>query len=421
MRLNRRRLLTSIAAAGAGLAMPAVVRAAEGDNFWDIFKRDNAMRNVDQSGNTATARSLVDTIEPVLSYDTAYNLQLAIQNYEAFVAANGSWDEPGRETYGLKLGESRRAAALLKRRLMINGDMQLEKRVDNDFDDKLDAAVRLFQARHGLVINGMVDEATFYALAVPADYRLNQLRLNAQRIEQWASALSDRYIVVNIPAATIEAVEASQVVQRHTAVVGKVDRATPILNSKVHQVKFNPYWTVPKSIIEKDLIRYMNEDPEYLTKFNIRIFDGKGSELPPTAIDWSTTEAVKYTFRQDPGGENSMGHCKIDFYNPYDVYMHDTPQKALFGENARFHSSGCVRCEGIDSLAAWLLRDNGGWDLPTVQAAFTGGLREDVPLMVQVPIHTTYITAWANRQGTVSFRDDVYRYDSAGIVSFANT
>ena len=205
MRLNRRRLLSSIAATGAGLALPAIARAAEGDNFWDIFKRDNAMRNVDQSGNTATARSLVDTIEPVLSYDTAYNLQLAIQNYEAFVAANGSWDEPVRETYGLKLGESRRAAALLKRRLMINGDMPLEKRVNDEFDDKLDAAVRLFQARHGLVINGMVDEATFYALAVPADYRLNQLRLNAQRIEQWASALSDRYIVVNIPAATIEA------------------------------------------------------------------------------------------------------------------------------------------------------------------------------------------------------------------------
>ena len=190
---------------------------------------------------------------------------------------------------------------------MINGDMPLEKRVNDEFDDKLDAAVRLFQARHGLVINGHVDEATFYALSVPADYRLNQLKLNAQRIEQWASALSERYVVVNIPAATIEAVEASQVVQRHTAVVGKADRATPILNSKIHQVKFSPYWTVPKSIIEKDMIRYMNEDPEYLTKFKIRIFDGNNNELAPTDIDWSTKDAVKYTFRQDPGAENSLG------------------------------------------------------------------------------------------------------------------
>jgi murein L,D-transpeptidase YcbB/YkuD len=127
---------------------------------------------------------------------------------------------------------------------------------------------------------------------------------------------------------------------------------------------------------------------------------------------------VKYTFRQDPGAENSMGHCKIDFYNKHDVYMHDTPQKALFGENARFHSSGCVRCEGIDGLAAWLLRDNGGWDVPTVQAAFESNERLDVPLSNQVPIHTTYITAWANRQGTVSFRDDVYQHDAAGTVTF---
>jgi murein L,D-transpeptidase YcbB/YkuD len=321
----------------------------------------------------------------------------------------------------LTLGKSGKVVTQLKQRLMTNGDMPFEKRINNDFDDKLDQAVRYFQARHGLIINGQIDEPTFYALGVPVEYRLNQLRLNAMRIEQWASALSDRYVVVNIPAATIEAVEGGQVVQRHTAVVGKVDRATPILNSKVHQVKFNPYWTVPKSIIEKDLIKYMNEDPEYLTKFRIRIFDGNNNELQPTDIDWSTNEAVKYTFRQGPGAENSMGHCKIDFYNPYDVYMHDTPQKALFGENARFHSSGCVRCEGIDSLAAWLLRDNGGWDLPTVQGAFEGGLREDVPLKVQVPLHTTYITAWANRQGSVSFRDDVYNFDAQGTVTFTDT
>ena len=114
-----------------------------------------------------------------------------------------------------------------------------------------------------------------------------------------------------------------------------------------------------------------------------------------------------------------MGHCKIDFYNPYDCYLHDTPQKALFGENARFHSSGCVRVEDVDELAAWLLRDNGGWDLDTVHAAFESTNENiNVPLTVQVPIHTTYITAWANRQGTVSFRDDVYEFDAAGKVNF---
>ncbi|MDP1732031.1 MAG: L,D-transpeptidase family protein [Devosia sp.] len=407
-----------MASFGAALAMPAVARAQENDSLRDLFNHNRVMRNADRDDNTATALSLIETIEPILSYDTAYNLQLAIQNYEQFVAVNGSWELPTQEMYGLMLGHRRKQVKNLKRRLMINGDMAVEDRINDTFDERLDAAVRLFQARHGLIINGRIDEPTYYALNVPTEYRLNQLRLNAMRIEQWASALSDRYVVVNIPAAKIEAVEASSVVQRHTAVVGKEDRPTPILNSKVHQVKFNPYWTVPKSIIQKDLIRYMNEDPEYLTKFRIRIYNGNGNEIQPYQIDWSTNDAVKYTFRQDPGAENSMGHCKIDFYNKHDVYLHDTPQKALFGENARFHSSGCVRVEGVDTLAAWLLRDNGGWDVPSVQAAFESNERLDVPLNNQVPIHTTYITAWANRQGTVSFRDDVYQYDAAGRVTF---
>jgi len=401
-----------MATVGVGLAMPSIARAG-------FFGGDDN-KKVDTDGNTANARALIDTIEPILSYDTAYNLQAAIQNYEAFIHRNGNWEDPTRETFGLKLGDKRKAVGALKRRLMINGDMPYDQKINDEFDSQLDAAVRLFQARHGVVITGQVDEATFYALAVPAEYRLNQLRLNAMRIQQWADALSDRYVVVNIPAATIEAVEASQVVQRHTAVVGKVDRATPIMNSKVHQVKFNPYWTVPKSIIAKDLVRYMNEDPEYLTKFRIRILDGKGNEVSPTAIDWSSaTEPVKYTFRQDPGGENSMGHCKIDFYNKFDCYLHDTPQKTLFGENARFHSSGCVRVDQIDTLVTWLLRDNGGWDQPTVNATFESNESMNVALKVQVPLHTTYITAWANRQGTVSFRDDVYQFDAQGITSFS--
>jgi murein L,D-transpeptidase YcbB/YkuD len=405
-------------AGSAALALSLPSRAEEEDSFWTSFNRGRLMREADRDGNTATAKSLVETIEPVLSYDTAYNLQLAIQNHEQFIAAGGGWEAPSRETFGLTLGKSGKAVGLLKQRLMTNGDMPYEKRVNNSFDNALDAAVRAFQARHGLIINGQVDEPTFYALSVPVEYRLNQLKLNAMRIEQWVQALSDRYVVVNIPAATIEAVEGGQVVQRHTAVVGKVDRQTPILNSKIHQVKFNPYWTVPKSIIRKDLIKYMNEDPEYLSKFRIRILDGNGNELLPTDIDWSTEEAVQYTFRQDPGPENSLGRCKIDFYNKHDVYLHDTPQQSLFSENARFYSSGCVRVEDVDSLIAWLLRDNGAWDVSAVQAAFNSGVQDNVALKVQVPIHTTYITAWANRQGSVSFRDDVYNFDAQGTVMF---
>ena len=180
--------------------MPSIVRAQE-ESFWDGLTRGRMMRDTDKDGNTATAKSLVDTIEPILSYDTAYNLQLAIQNHEQFIAAGGGWEAPSQDTFGLVLGKSGKAVTALKQRLMTNGDMAYEKRINNDFDNALDAAVRAFQARHGLIINGQVDEPTFYALGVPVEYRLNQLRLNALRIEQWASALSDRYVVANIPAA----------------------------------------------------------------------------------------------------------------------------------------------------------------------------------------------------------------------------
>jgi murein L,D-transpeptidase YcbB/YkuD len=417
MRLNRRNLLRNAAIYGAAAAVPGVFAAQATESIFDMFARNRILRETDREGNTAQAQAAIETIEPILSFDTAFNLRNAISQYEPFVAAGG-WQEVPKEVYGLILGNSRQSVVALKRRLMSSGDFAPAERVDDYFNEDADRAVRNFQARHGLIVNGQVDEPTFYALNVPAETRLNQLRLNLLRVECLASKLSDRYVVVNIPAATIEAVESGTVVQRHTAVVGRIDRATPIMASKIHQINFNPYWHVPKSIIEKDLTKYMQEDPEYLTKFRIHIYDGKGNEIPPTQIDWTTNEAVNYMFRQEPGGENSMGHCKINFFNPYDCYLHDTPTKSIFAENARFHSSGCVRVDAVNELVNWILRDNGDWDLARVDNTFAANERLDVKVKVQVPIHTTYITAWANRQGTVSFRDDVYQFDAEGKVVF---
>jgi murein L,D-transpeptidase YcbB/YkuD len=416
MFLNRRTLLSSVAAMAASMAVPGLARA-DGDSIWDILARNGRKNELDADANTVKALSIIDTPEPILSFDTANNIQNVMAYYQRVVAAGG-WEPPTRQTFKLAIGKDGRAVISLKRHLMIMGDYPRMDRVNDQFDDDTDLAVRRFQVRHGIVPTGQVDEPTFYALAVPAEQRLAQLQLNAMRIQSIAGTLKDRYLLVNIPAASIETVEGGMVNSRHTAVVGKIDRQTPIMDSKVHQIKFNPYWTVPKSIIEKDLIRYMNEDPQYLANFHIRVFDGQGNEVAPEVIDWSTKEAVNYTFRQDPGGENSMGHCKIDFYNPYDCYLHDTPAKALFGQNSRFHSSGCVRVEGIEQVAAWLLRDNGGWDVAGVEAMFATNENVNVPLTFQMPLHTTYVTAWANRQGTVSFRDDVYEYDAAGKVTF---
>ncbi|MEX1180626.1 MAG: L,D-transpeptidase family protein [Cucumibacter sp.] len=369
--------------------------------------------------NTLTAKAEIDTFEPILSYDTAYNLQLAIARYEQIVA-QGGWIEVPRGIGGLYLDKRDRDVRPLRQFLIQTGDLPADAD-DNDrrFDEQLDLAVRRFQARHGLTVHGGIDEPTFLAMSVPASVRLDQLRINLQRVQSLAPSISERYVVVNIPAAQIESVQAGTVVGRHTAVVGRIDRQTPILESKIQEINFNPYWTVPKSIIQRDLIRYMNEDPEYLTKYNIRIFDGSGNELSPTQIDWNTDEAVNYMFRQDPGAENSLGHVRINFFNPYDVYLHDTPLKSLFSEISRFNSSGCVRVEGVDDLVRWLLTGNEGWTDEAIQAVFQSGERMDVRLNEPVTILTTYITAWANRGGFVSFRDDIYDFDKTGRLALA--
>lgn len=366
--------------------------------------------------NEEAASAAIETIEPILSYDTAYNLQLAIQKYEAIVAAGG-WQELSRGTYGLQKGDSQGHVRGLRRRLMATGDLDADLRMSDKFDENVEAAVRLLQARHGLRTTGIIDQETMITMNVPAPEKLAQLRLNLLRVQEAITAVSERYIVVNIPAASIEAVENGTVQRRHTAIVGRIERPTPLLHSKVHEINFNPYWHVPKSIIRRDIIKYMNDDPDYLTNFRIKIYDNKGEELNPASIDWSTDEAVQYSFRQEPGAENSMGHVKINFHNKHAVYLHDTPQKSLFGQNRRFHSSGCVRVEEVDQLVAWLLAGNEEWNQLAVDGAFASGERLDVRLKSPVPIITTYITAWANRDGVVSFREDIYQFDKQGRVA----
>ncbi len=419
MRLSRRNFLGSVAFLGVSAVLPAA-RAQDGGSLFDMFSgTGRVLRETDRDGNTAAAQALIATNEPILSYDTLHNLQLAIAQYEPFVAAGG-WEEIPQQAYKLQLGASSSAVVQVKRRLISSGDMPLVEYASDVFDADADRGVRSFQARHGLVVNGQIDEPTWYAMNVSAQTRLQQLYLNYTRVQTMAPTLTDRYVVVNIPAATIEAVGGSMVEQRHTAVVGRVDRATPILASKIHQINFNPYWHVPKSLVRRDLTKYMLENPNYLAEQHIFIYDGSGNTIDPATIDWAniTDAQVNYMYRQEPGAENSMGHCKINFYNKHDVYLHDTPSKALFGENARFHSSGCVRVEGVNELVTWLLRDNGDWDRGRVDQTFDSLQRLDVALSNQVPIHTTYITAWANKQGTVSFRDDVYDFDEQGKIAF---
>lgn len=416
-KIKRRTLLGGMAALGATHATSAF--AERSNSVWDRLAQNRIMNANANGENSAAALDAIDTIEPILSFDTAYNLELAMQKYESIVAAGG-WEEIDASLHGLSLGKDGNSVKSLRRLLAGTGDMAPDTRISSKFDGDVDTGVRTFQARHGLVIDGRVGEETLYAMAVPADYRLNQLRINARRVGNLAGTLRDTYVVVNIPAAVIEAVQGATVARRHTAVVGRIDRQTPILSSRIHQINFNPFWHVPRSLIERDLIKYMSDDPEYLTNYNIRAYNSAGREVMPWEIDWTSMDAMNYSFRQDPGAENSMGHVKINFHNPHAVYLHDTPAKSLFEQNNRFHSSGCVRVSDVSAFVSWILTSNGGWDQPAIESVFSSGERLDIAVANPIPIHTTYVTAWANRRGVVSFRDDVYEYDANNVIQFSS-
>jgi murein L,D-transpeptidase YcbB/YkuD len=299
----------------------------------------------------------------------------------------------------------------LRRRLVISGDLPRNSGDSDVFDTFLDAAVKRFQLRHGMPADGVIGNVTLAALNVPADIRLGQLETNLVRLRSMSGFLGDRYVMVNIPAAEIEAVENGRVAQNHKAIVGRIDRQTPILNSKIDEVILNPYWNAPTSIIEKDIIPLMREDPTYLTRNSIRLFDQQGNEVPPELVDWSTNEAVNLRFRQDPGKINAMSSTKINFANPHAVYMHDTPQQSLFGQLLRFESSGCVRVHNVRELTTWLLRDTPGWSRNQIEAVIATGENTEVELAEPVPVYFVYVSAWSTGDGVVHFRDDIYGRD----------
>ena len=395
-----------LAAAIVAIAAPALAN----DPIADVLQNGSTEWS-DGFDAASVGAADVRTQTPIMSPAIAGALQLAIAQYSDIVSRGGWPIVPATKKLGVGVRDP--AVAILRQRLAISGDLPSAALNNSDsFDSYVDAAVKRFQARHGIAADGVVGESTFAALNIPAHVRLTQLSTNLTRLTVLTQRnLPDRFVMVNIPAASVEAVEGGIVVSRHTAVVGKVDRPSPIVNSKISEVNFHPFWTVPASIIRKDLIPQMQKNPNYLTEYNIRIYDQQGNELQPQQVNWTTDEATNYMFKQDPGDNNSLGRVKINFPSPDGVYMHDTPHKSLFNEDYRFDSSGCVRIQNIRELIVWILRDTPDWDRNAIENEFRSGNRIDVKVVNPVELHWTYITAWSTTDGVVQFRDDIYNLD----------
>jgi L,D-transpeptidase YcbB len=404
---------------GAGLAADAFARAAHAleqtlDQMLDELIQENQESSLDSGfDNSSRNVRLPKKTLPTLSPSTAQSTEASIAHYEAIVA-KGGWPEVPAIAEGGRVGVKSAAIPPLRQRLSIAGDLELNSGEPQVFDSYVDAAVRRFQVRHGLHPDGIVHDTTLRALNAPADVRLAQLKINAQRLKTLTGNLGNRFVVANIPAAQIEAIENGVAVTRHIAVAGKPDRPSPDINSKIIQINFNPFWTVPVSIVRKDLIPKMQAEPDCLTKNHIRIYDAKNNEQPPSQIDWYSTEAVNYKFKQDAGNFNSLGSIRINFPSPHGVYMHDTPAKNLFGEDFRFASSGCMRVQNVRELVYWILQETPGWSRAEIDEVIQSGERKDAKVAKPVPLYWVYVTAWATPDGVVQFRDDIYNRDGFG-------
>jgi len=408
MNTTRRSLLT----AASALAVAAFAGRASAQNVVDEILQSSRRGNWDDTFDArASEGGKVASTQPIFSPRTVGYVQQSIIDYQNIVA-QGGWPEVPA-TKKLQLGVSDPDVQMLRRRLMVSGDLSQRAGISDAFDTYVDAGVKRFQARHGLPADGVMGQYTYAAMNVSAPVRLGQLETNLARLQAQAGTLGDRYVNVNIPAAQIEAVENDRVVLRHTAIVGKIDRQSPIVNSKINEIIVNPYWNAPVSIVRKDIIPLMRKNPNYLKDNHIRLFAPDGSEVDPMSIDWSTEEAAKYRFRQDPGAINAMASVKINFPSPDGVYMHDTPQQSLFGKLMRFDSSGCVRVQNVRDLVTWILRDTPGWDRQHFEQAIKSGANTPVAVTNPVPVYFTYVTAWSTGDRVVQFRDDIYGKDGA--------
>lgn len=329
----------------------------------------------------------------------------------------------------LRLGDRDARVAILRNRLELSGDLPAsdpqpmggsgQAEDPNLFDEALDQAVRRFQSRHTLDVDGAVGSATRGAMNVPVEARIRQIVLNLERRREFSAAPASGpfRILVNIPAFEAIVLEEGREPRIHRVIVGRVDRPTPLFEAKIENVVLSPYWNVPPGILTLDKLPEIRRDPSYITRSRMSVIErSTGAVVAPSTIDWEGISAAdfnaRYYLRQATGPANALGLVKFIFPNPYHVFLHDTPDRHLFERGRRAFSSGCMRLEGALDLAEQLLSQVPGWSETRIRDAAGSGTEVWVPLPEPVPIQTVYWTAWVGADGTLNLADDLYGLDA---------
>ncbi len=349
-------------------------------------------------------------------------LRRALAEHRALAAAGGWPSVADGDT--LEPGASGLRVLQLRERLRVTSELR-----DGDpppeqamvFDTELEDAVRRFQERHALAVDGVVGPRTLRELNQPVEARIRQLELNLERW-RWLPDLGDRYIMVDMAGYRMRVIENDREVLDSRVIVGRDDRPTPVFNASMSYLVFSPYWHVPYTIATEDKLPLLRRDPYSLRRQGIRVF-ADGREIDPGTVDWHSVRKgnFPYTLRQDPGSGNALGGIKFMFPNKHAVYIHDTPDRYLFQRDRRAFSSGCVRTDAPYELADYLLRNQPEWNNERIVAASRQGRERRVDLTESIPVYLLYWTAWVNEDGSVEFRQDIYDHDRTLARAFYNT
>ena len=351
-------------------------------------------------------------------------LQKALVTY-LDIREKGGW-EPVSLSIKLTPGKHARGVYSLRERLRATGDYTGcdGSEEENRYDICLQDAVKHFQKRNGLKADAVIGPVTLKVLNESVTDRITKIRLNLDRLKWLNERNSKRHVIINIPDFQLYFEEDGKMIQTMRVVTGKPNHPTPIFSDTVEFIVLNPYWNIPKSIIQKEMIPKLLRNPNAMARQGIEIRAGWGKDAPLVSggsVNWAKyrySKTVPYRFAQVPGYKNALGKVKFLFPNKFSVYMHDTPTKHLFKRNKRAFSHGCIRLQKPRELLRTFSTFNDNLDFEKAQKTLKGKTKTYVNLKQKVPVDVVYLTAWIDYDGKLQFRNDVYGYDAMQLKSF---
>lgn len=313
----------------------------------------------------------------------------------------------------LKRGTPHSQVPLLRQNLLAHGAISLET-TSLEFDAAVEEAVKAFQAKAFLTQDGVVGPRTRRALNQTLQDKVDQILVTMERWRWLPETLEDRYIMVNIAAFDLKAYERDKKVLEMPVIIGRDYRETPVFTSRIYSLRFNPSWHVPHSIAVKDKLKKIRQDPSYLTRGGYLLYTSEGERISPYRVNWTqvTSGTFHYRLRQLPGARNALGKIRFSMKNPFNVYLHSTPDTHLFDKTRRNFSSGCIRVSRPAELAAFVLDEPSQWTLSTIAAEMEGTRTRNVKLDRPIPVYISYFTVWVDDQGEAHFMDDLYGQDA---------